>query len=109
MVKDDHHQVLRLLLRSNAFNNTHRRIGVALYGLVFLQAISGLLRPERNHRFRYGNHQYIHRATSIPKENIKKYKILGRIFHSRNRMHRVLVFISREVGVHTKARCSSGE
>lgn len=39
--------VLSLKNFSNAFNNTHRRIGVALYGLVFLQALSGLLRPTR--------------------------------------------------------------
>ncbi|KAK9067560.1 hypothetical protein SSX86_011671 [Deinandra increscens subsp. villosa] len=32
---------------SNTFNNMHRRLGVALYGLVLLQALSGLLRPSR--------------------------------------------------------------
>ncbi|KAI7727528.1 hypothetical protein M8C21_003832 [Ambrosia artemisiifolia] len=32
---------------SNTFNNMHRRLGVALYGLVVLQALSGLLRPSR--------------------------------------------------------------
>ncbi|KAF5784944.1 putative cytochrome b561/ferric reductase transmembrane [Helianthus annuus] len=33
---------------SNTFNNMHRRLGVVLYGLVLLQAISGLLRPSRD-------------------------------------------------------------
>ncbi|KAI3806056.1 hypothetical protein L1987_21947 [Smallanthus sonchifolius] len=32
---------------SNTFNNMHRRLGVALYGLVLLQALGGLLRPSR--------------------------------------------------------------
>lgn len=32
---------------SNTFDNMHRRIGVALYGLVLLQALTGLLRPAR--------------------------------------------------------------
>ncbi|KAD6120087.1 hypothetical protein E3N88_11358 [Mikania micrantha] len=32
---------------SNTFNNMHRRLGVALYGLVLLQALSGFLRPSR--------------------------------------------------------------
>ncbi|KAM3412777.1 hypothetical protein ACQJBY_004126 [Aegilops geniculata] len=31
----------------NAFNNTHQRIGVALYGLVWLQPLIGFLRPDR--------------------------------------------------------------
>ncbi|XP_071741279.1 cytochrome b561 domain-containing protein At2g30890-like [Rutidosis leptorrhynchoides] len=37
---------------SNTFNNTHRILGVTLYGLVFLQALSGLLRPSRNDKRR---------------------------------------------------------
>ncbi|XP_076943775.1 cytochrome b561 domain-containing protein At2g30890-like [Bidens hawaiensis] len=37
---------------SNTFNNMHRRLGVALYGLVLLQALSGLLRPSRGGKTR---------------------------------------------------------
>ncbi|KAL8224940.1 hypothetical protein R6Q57_017497 [Mikania cordata] len=37
---------------SNTFNNMHRRLGVALYGLVLLQALSGLLRPSRGEKNR---------------------------------------------------------
>ncbi|KAK9284826.1 hypothetical protein L1049_024003 [Liquidambar formosana] len=31
----------------NSFNNNHQRIGVALYGAVWLQALIGVLRPQR--------------------------------------------------------------
>ncbi|PWA66702.1 cytochrome b561/ferric reductase transmembrane [Artemisia annua] len=44
--------VLSIKNFSNAFDNTHRRLGVALYGLVFLQALSGLLRPKRGDKRR---------------------------------------------------------
>uniref|UniRef100_A0ACD5U0B0 Uncharacterized protein n=1 Tax=Avena sativa TaxID=4498 RepID=A0ACD5U0B0_AVESA len=32
----------------NAFDNTHQRIGVALYGLIWLQPVIGFLRPDRD-------------------------------------------------------------
>lgn len=31
----------------NAFNNTHQRIGLALYGLIWLQPVIGFIRPDR--------------------------------------------------------------
>ena len=31
----------------NTFNNTHQRIGLALYGLIWLQPLIGFLRPDR--------------------------------------------------------------
>lgn len=31
----------------NAFNNTHQRIGLAIYGLIWLQPLVGFLRPDR--------------------------------------------------------------
>nr|XP_043637304.1 cytochrome b561 domain-containing protein At4g18260-like [Erigeron canadensis] len=37
---------------SNDFNNMHRRLGVALYGFVFLQALNGILRPSRDNKRR---------------------------------------------------------
>ncbi|KAJ9147140.1 hypothetical protein P3X46_029332 [Hevea brasiliensis] len=37
---------------NNAFNNHHQRIGVALYGIVWLQAFIGLLRPHRGSKAR---------------------------------------------------------
>nr|GEX25931.1 cytochrome b561 domain-containing protein At4g18260-like [Tanacetum cinerariifolium] len=44
--------VLSIKNFSNTFDNMHRRLGVALYGLVFLQALSGLLRPKRGDKKR---------------------------------------------------------
>jgi hypothetical protein len=32
----------------NAFDNTHQRIGLALYGFVWLQPLIGFLRPDRS-------------------------------------------------------------
>ncbi|EXC35453.1 hypothetical protein L484_026760 [Morus notabilis] len=32
---------------NNTFNNNHQRIGVALYGIIWLQALLGFLRPNR--------------------------------------------------------------
>ncbi|XP_038990951.1 cytochrome b561 domain-containing protein At2g30890-like [Hibiscus syriacus] len=32
---------------NNAFNNHHQRLGVALYGIIWLQALTGVLRPWR--------------------------------------------------------------
>ncbi|OAY57327.1 cytochrome b561 domain-containing protein At2g30890 [Manihot esculenta] len=37
---------------NNAFNNHHQRIGVALYGIVWLQVLIGLLRPQRGSKAR---------------------------------------------------------
>ncbi|KAK6919781.1 Cytochrome b561/ferric reductase transmembrane [Dillenia turbinata] len=39
--------VLSLRSLENSFNNYHQRIGLVLYGLVWLQALIGLLRPHR--------------------------------------------------------------
>ncbi|MBA0578578.1 hypothetical protein Gorai_020855, partial [Gossypium raimondii] len=30
---------------NNSFNNHHQRLGVALYGIIWLQALTGVLRP----------------------------------------------------------------
>jgi len=32
---------------NNSFDNHHQRIGVGVYGIVWLQALTGLLRPRR--------------------------------------------------------------
>ncbi|WRX09781.1 Cytochrome b561/ferric reductase transmembrane - like 1 [Theobroma cacao] len=32
---------------NNSFNNHHQRLGVALYGIIWLQALTGVLRPWR--------------------------------------------------------------
>ena len=32
---------------NNSFNNNHQRIGVALYGIIWLQVIAGIFRPQR--------------------------------------------------------------
>ncbi|KAL5573078.1 hypothetical protein UlMin_022675 [Ulmus minor] len=37
---------------NNAFNNNHQRIGVALYGIIWLQALIGFLRPHRGSKGR---------------------------------------------------------
>ncbi|EEF35734.1 conserved hypothetical protein [Ricinus communis] len=37
---------------NNAFDNHHQRIGAALYGIIWLQAIIGFLRPERGSKAR---------------------------------------------------------
>ncbi|GJV63054.1 cytochrome b561 and DOMON domain-containing protein-like protein [Tanacetum coccineum] len=44
--------VLSIKNFSNTFDNMHRRLGVALYGLVFLQVLSGLVRPKRGDKRR---------------------------------------------------------
>ncbi|XP_050226841.1 cytochrome b561 domain-containing protein At2g30890 [Mercurialis annua] len=39
---------------NNAFDNHHQRIGVALYGIIWFQAILGFLRPQRGSKARSG-------------------------------------------------------
>jgi len=39
--------VLSISNFENAFNNTHQRIGLALYGFIWLQPLIGFLRPDR--------------------------------------------------------------
>ncbi|KAA8526198.1 hypothetical protein F0562_008063 [Nyssa sinensis] len=36
----------------NSFNNSHQRIGVALYGIIWLQALIGFFRPQRGSKGR---------------------------------------------------------
>ncbi|KAL6620699.1 hypothetical protein ACP70R_035838 [Stipagrostis hirtigluma subsp. patula] len=44
--------VLSISNFENAFNNTHQRIGLALYGFIWLQPLIGFLRPDRGVRTR---------------------------------------------------------
>ncbi|KAI4305999.1 hypothetical protein L6164_029318 [Bauhinia variegata] len=37
---------------NNSFNNNHQRVGVALYGIIWLQAILGIFRPQRESKRR---------------------------------------------------------
>nr|XP_011467590.1 PREDICTED: cytochrome b561 domain-containing protein At2g30890 isoform X3 [Fragaria vesca subsp. vesca] len=37
---------------NNSFNNKHQRLGVGLYGLIWLQALIGIVRPQRDSRGR---------------------------------------------------------
>ncbi|XP_054799837.1 cytochrome b561 domain-containing protein At2g30890-like [Prosopis cineraria] len=37
---------------NNAFNNNHQRVGVALYGIIWLQALLGIFRPRRGSKRR---------------------------------------------------------
>ncbi|MED6149544.1 hypothetical protein PIB30_063551 [Stylosanthes scabra] len=37
---------------NNSFNNNHQRLGLALYGVVWLQVIAGIFRPQRGSRAR---------------------------------------------------------
>lgn len=37
---------------NNSFNNYHQRIGVALYGIIWLQALVGFIRPQRGSKGR---------------------------------------------------------
>ncbi|XP_028751957.1 cytochrome b561 domain-containing protein At2g30890-like [Neltuma alba] len=37
---------------NNLFNNTHQRIGVALYGIIWLQLLLGIFRPQRGSKRR---------------------------------------------------------
>ncbi|XP_022940300.1 cytochrome b561 domain-containing protein At4g18260-like isoform X1 [Cucurbita moschata] len=37
---------------NNAFNNNHQRIGIGLYGMIWLQALIGIVRPKRGSRTR---------------------------------------------------------
>jgi hypothetical protein len=32
---------------NNLFNNNHQRLGVALYGVIWLQVLVGIFRPQR--------------------------------------------------------------
>ncbi|KAK8488890.1 hypothetical protein V6N12_033810 [Hibiscus sabdariffa] len=58
-------QILSLLLATvgavmsvknfnNSFNNHHQRLGLALYGIIWLQALTGVLRPWRGSKGRSG-------------------------------------------------------
>uniref|UniRef100_A0A0A9B2B7 Cytochrome b561 domain-containing protein n=1 Tax=Arundo donax TaxID=35708 RepID=A0A0A9B2B7_ARUDO len=44
--------VLSISNFENAFNNTHQRIGLALYGFIWLQPLIGFLRPDRGVKMR---------------------------------------------------------
>ncbi|XP_006654795.1 cytochrome b561 domain-containing protein At2g30890-like [Oryza brachyantha] len=44
--------VLSISNFENAFNNTHQRIGLVLYGFIWLQPLIGFLRPDRGVKFR---------------------------------------------------------
>ncbi|KAG8086434.1 hypothetical protein GUJ93_ZPchr0010g9807 [Zizania palustris] len=44
--------VLSMSNFENAFNNTHQRIGLALYGSIWLQPLIGFLRPDRGVKVR---------------------------------------------------------
>ncbi|KAF3445001.1 hypothetical protein FNV43_RR14694 [Rhamnella rubrinervis] len=65
---------------NNTFNNNHQRIGITLYGLIWLQALIGFLRPRRVKKKEHmvfcaldtwdwsvpsGSAQYIYRFTSL--------------------------------------------
>jgi hypothetical protein len=39
--------VLSLMNFENSFSNSHQRVGLALYGVMWLQPILGFFRPER--------------------------------------------------------------
>ncbi|GMJ16107.1 hypothetical protein like AT2G30890 [Hibiscus trionum] len=39
---------------NNSFNNHHQRLGLALYGIIWLQALTGVLRPWRGSKGRSG-------------------------------------------------------
>ncbi|KAK1393391.1 Cytochrome b561 domain-containing protein [Heracleum sosnowskyi] len=44
--------VLSMRKFENAFNNNHQRLGLALYGVVWLQALIGFFRPKRGNKRR---------------------------------------------------------
>ncbi|CAI9757175.1 unnamed protein product [Fraxinus pennsylvanica] len=44
--------VLSMKYLDNSFNNLHQRIGIALYGGIWLQALIGILRPHRERKGR---------------------------------------------------------
>ncbi|XP_017255548.1 cytochrome b561 domain-containing protein At4g18260-like [Daucus carota subsp. sativus] len=44
--------VLSLRKFENTFNNTHQKMGLALYGVIWLQALTGFFRPERGNKGR---------------------------------------------------------
>ncbi|KAL9422953.1 hypothetical protein AB3S75_035104 [Citrus x aurantiifolia] len=44
--------VLSIKNFNNTFNNPHQKIGVALYGIIWLQALIGILRPQRGSKGR---------------------------------------------------------
>ncbi|KAL1092193.1 hypothetical protein V6Z11_D07G206700 [Gossypium hirsutum] len=63
--KDGIHKILSLLISTagavmsvknfnNSFNNHHQRLGLALYGIIWLQALTGVLRPCRGSKGRSG-------------------------------------------------------
>ncbi|KAK8606613.1 hypothetical protein V6N13_052380 [Hibiscus sabdariffa] len=63
--KGNIHKILSLLLATvgavmsvknfnNSFNNHHQRLGLALYGIIWLQALTGVLRPWRGSKGRSG-------------------------------------------------------
>nr|KJB06947.1 hypothetical protein B456_001G211700 [Gossypium raimondii] len=63
--KDSIHKILSLLISTagavmslknfnNSFNNHHQRLGLALYGIIWLQALTGVLRPCRGSKGRSG-------------------------------------------------------
>ncbi|XWS36817.1 hypothetical protein CRYUN_Cryun20dG0118100 [Craigia yunnanensis] len=53
---------------NNSFNNHHQRLGVALYGIIWLQALIGLLRPWRGSKGRsawFSAHWFLGTAVSV--------------------------------------------
>lgn len=55
-----------------------------------------------------GNHQHIHRITSLPSEDIKKYTSLDYSFHHWGLVHYLLLPVPGQVGLYTKARSHFG-
>ncbi|BAU01889.1 hypothetical protein VIGAN_11123300 [Vigna angularis var. angularis] len=47
MIPDNVGAIMSIKNFNNLFNNSHQRIGVALYGIIWLQVLFGLSRPQR--------------------------------------------------------------
>nr|KYP73335.1 hypothetical protein KK1_005955 [Cajanus cajan] len=119
---------------NNSFDNNHQRLGVALYGIIWLQVLVGIFRPQSIQLFScssqgiqkkksmvlctLGNGNFsvitgclecIYWFTILPRKNIKEHKNLEYTFHCSDIFDCYLLPSSRKMGLHTKPRSDLGQ
>nr|CAB3473820.1 unnamed protein product [Digitaria exilis] len=101
--------VLSLMNFENSFSNSHQRVGLALYGVMWLQPIIGFFRPERGVKVRslwYFFHWFL--GIAICATGIVNVYIGLRTYHERTtksvRLWTGLLTVEMELHVESRAR-----
>ncbi|KAI4331125.1 hypothetical protein MLD38_029342 [Melastoma candidum] len=110
----------------NSFNNWHQRIGMVLYGAIWLQVLIGFLRPQRQGMQREvavvfsplgtrdrshaaGRDQHIHGSISIPQHDFMMRKAMDDSFHGQDLFHLCYLPVRGQVAIHTTTATARGE